>query len=80
MFITGQNYSATIYKGGKLRLDTPHVRYSTTPLLRHWASLRKDKEEVKSSALARVSLFENYVFIRRELAESLQERLLHFIA
>ena len=30
--------------------------------------------------LAHVSLFENYVFIRRELAESLQERLLHFIA
>ena len=30
--------------------------------------------------LARVSLFWRIVFIRRELAESLQERLLHFIA
>ena len=58
-----------------------HVRYSTTPLVRRWASLHKDKEqEVKSSVLARVSFFENYVFIRRELAESLQERVLHFIA
>ena len=54
------------------------LHYSATPSLGQ--STQRQRIRSKSSVLARVSLFENHIFIRRELAESLQERLLHFIA